>query len=167
MSRWLVFWLLLSWSAVAEPAREQKEIEKLYERLSVSAQLKFVDGLFCLQAPNFQAYTADHRSVDLSMQKERYESLLSPALTCRHKTDITAFKRVRGGVLCQVHQLLQWEQVDGATRKLISRTVDTRAEDFWVKRPVGWRIQASLILSQQVATEEAGPGSLVKPPRQP
>ncbi len=153
---------LLGLAASASPL---PEIRQMYARLSAAAEIKYVDALFSLQAPDFEAFSPDHQRVDLSLQHDRYEQLLRPALVCALTTEVLAFREEPKVAICRVRQSLRWEQVDPGAHKLIVRTVETLADDYWVRRKVGWRIRACQVLSQELTTREGGLGTIVTPPK--
>ncbi len=147
----LLLVLLLFWPAAAEDV--QASLSQAYSRAERAARFKFVEGLLSSRAAGFQLFGPDGSRRDLTLERERFDSLFSNALGVRLHTKIVRVVVIRGGAQAEVDQNLQVEQVERASKRRFTVVLRTRAIDQWVRGPLGWKLLATRVLSQTMGTE--------------
>ena len=126
-------------------------LNSAYARVERCARYKFLDGMLGNRAAGFQLFGPDGLNRDLTLERERFQLLLSRATRVRFKTKILKIMPTAKGAHAEVNQSLVVEQIDMKTKMLFCIVLSTRAIDSWEVTPVGWKLTATSVLNQTSA----------------
>jgi hypothetical protein len=130
-------------------------LEAAYQRVERCARYKFLDGMLAHRGAGFQLFGPDGLNRDLTLERERFQLLLSRATRVRFKTQILKIKPTSQGGHAEVNQSLVVEQVERESNRLFCLVISTRAIDSWQLTPIGWKLTATSVLNQ--TTSRTGP----------
>jgi len=109
-----------------------KEVLRLlYERASLGAELKLVDGMLSNRAATFIVTDPKGKILDLSLERSRFASLFANATRVKLDTEVLSFKKDSNGVTCHVEQILRVEKVDPVKARLVSLELSQKCTDRW------------------------------------
>lgn len=152
MKVWLTIGLV---TAFAWADGVKVELELAYARAERAARFKYVEGLLSNRAAGFQLYGPEGDRRDLTLERQRFESLFSNALRVRFRTRLVRVAAIKNGAQAEVDQALQLEQVDAASGRRYTVILNTRAIDHWRRTPLGWKLAATRVLRQTLSTSGA------------
>ena len=136
-------------------------LQAAYARSEHCARYKFLDGMLANRAAGFELFGPDGLGRDLSLERERFQFLLSRATRVRFKTRILKIVPTACGAQAEVNQSLVVEQVEPRTRSLYCQVFSTREIDTWEVTPSGWKLISSTVLNQE--SSRTGPLKVEKP----
>lgn len=146
----LVWLMLLAQIAQAEPS-VRVDIESLYRKTSVAAELKYLDGIFARRAPGFVAFNPEGGRVDLSAERVVFERLLEPAISVKLETTLVKFEQLGPDrVRCEVREKLVVMLPESGSRKSDTLVLQSSSLDDWVKTRYGWRQVATRVQRQNL-----------------
>lgn len=140
-------------------------IQKAYRRSALGAEYKYIEGMLANRSDTFQLFTPQGRMVDLTLERDRFASLLAPAARVHFETKILEFSEAPDGrqVACSVFQDLKTETFQPGSPSARVLSVKTHSRDFWKLETGGWRLVRSQVLSQTLGPGDPLPSKRVDP----
>lgn len=134
-------------------ADARQAIQAAYEKTCEAAALKFVDGIRSIRAPKFEAFNPDGKMVDLVWERNRYDRLLSTALSVKKTVKMLSFQQVDDSrALCRVQEIYTMSRMNPITGKPIPVLFESISDDEWVLTRRGWKLQRSRVKQQVEST---------------
>ncbi len=144
----LLLWPLPVWGSDARQA-----IQAAYDKTCEAAALKFVDGIRSIRTARFEAYNPDGKLVDLVWERNRYDRLLSTALSVKKTVKILSFRQEDADhVTCRVQEIYTMKRINPISNNPIQVLFESISDDEWVATSRGWRIQRSRVRQQYEST---------------
>ena len=151
-------------SAFAAESTKQL-IQAAYQKAALAAEYKYVDGMLCNRADEFQLLTAQGMLVDLTAERQRFLRFLEPASRVHLETKILGFDSEPKGtaVLCAVYQVMQTQTFDPATGTNKILALKTYSRDYWLRKNGQWQLVRSAVVQQTTGPGEALPATKPDP----
>jgi hypothetical protein len=134
----------------------RQAIQRAYDDAAYAVSLKYVPGVMAMRAPGYRAMAPDGAPVDVRGERDRFQNLISPALSAHETVRIESFQQTDARhARCVIHDVVDIVRL--VKRKPMRLTMESRCDDGWVLTPKGWKQETSHILQQSFnQDQEAG-----------
>ena len=127
----------------------ESAVKSQYDRCLEATSLKYLDGIYCIRAPGFRLFNPDGLLLDLSVERNRMEQFLAPAISVKETYAIQSFQvlseeRVRCVVLYTTRAVLP----NRLTGKLDEFLMRTKCVDDWLRTKKGWLLSQTRVIEQ-------------------
>lgn len=138
--------LLLTTAALPD---DRAKVEQAYRRSNRAMSLKYIDGVFSIQSPQFKLIDPEGAQLDPVVQRGRLEQMLSTALRVEEESKILTFDSANGRAHCQVSYRTRLHRVDPGSLKPTVVEIRTLCQDDWIKAGVDWLLILSKVTQQE------------------
>lgn len=126
------------------------ELRSSYYKLTRAANLRYLDGMVSLRAPEFVLFDQDGNRVDLAVERARAERYLAQSIALDERSELRQCQPVGPQrVRCRVRYQAQFRVLD-SDGKAQPRVIQSECQDLWEKRRGKWWLLQTRVLSQTV-----------------
>lgn len=146
---WLWLTILCLATARAQPDL-RAELNKAYNKATVCARLKYLDGMLSHRAPGFLLFDPEGARCDLGTERDRFRILFASATKVRLQTKVLKIQPIAEGAHVDVSQTLTVEQIEEDSRLPFTLVYQTRCIDTWRRTGNALRLTQTSVQNQAI-----------------